>query len=111
MAQRCTPDPSSSRAPVHSALVQKSVTRHHQPGRSAFRLNARVKTYALARGEVQKDGTQLATKVMPFQKFSLQLLMSGFKPNRDRQLGFPAFFQDIVQYMCKAMCALQIIYG
>ena len=26
MAERCTPDPSSSRAPVHSALVQKSVT-------------------------------------------------------------------------------------
>ena len=29
MAQHRTPDPSSSRAPVHSALVQKSVTRHH----------------------------------------------------------------------------------
>ena len=26
MAGRCTPDPSSSRVPVHSALVQKSVT-------------------------------------------------------------------------------------
>ena len=26
MAERCTPDPSSSRVPVHSALVQKSVT-------------------------------------------------------------------------------------
>ncbi len=26
MAERCSPDPSSSRAPVHSALVQKSVT-------------------------------------------------------------------------------------
>ena len=26
MTQRCTPDPSSSRAPVHSALVQISVT-------------------------------------------------------------------------------------
>jgi hypothetical protein len=26
MAERSTPDPSSSRAPVHSALVQKSVT-------------------------------------------------------------------------------------
>ena len=41
MAERCTPDPSSSRAPVHSALVQISVTRHHQPGRPAFRLDAR----------------------------------------------------------------------
>jgi hypothetical protein len=41
MAERRTPDPSSSRAPVHSALVQKSVTRHHQPRRSAFRLDAR----------------------------------------------------------------------
>jgi hypothetical protein len=26
MAERCSPDPSSSRVPVHSALVQKSVT-------------------------------------------------------------------------------------
>jgi hypothetical protein len=26
MAELCTPDPSSSRVPVHSALVQKSVT-------------------------------------------------------------------------------------
>jgi hypothetical protein len=26
MTERCTPDPSSSQAPVHSALVQKSVT-------------------------------------------------------------------------------------
>ena len=41
MAQRRTPDPSSSRAPVHSALVQKSVTRHHQPGRPAFNVDAR----------------------------------------------------------------------
>ncbi len=41
MAQRCSPDPSSSRAPVHSALVQISVTRHHQRGRSAFNLDAR----------------------------------------------------------------------
>src|SRR5581483_3324611 len=41
MAQRCSPDPSSSRAPVHSALVQISVTRHHQRGRSAFSLDAR----------------------------------------------------------------------
>src|SRR5579871_1753370 len=44
MAQRRSPDPSSSRAPVHSALVQKSVTRHHQPGRSAFNVDAREKT-------------------------------------------------------------------
>src|SRR5579859_1208330 len=41
MAQRRSPDPSSSRAPVHSALVQISVTRHHQPGRPAFSLDAR----------------------------------------------------------------------
>src|SRR5579872_6871620 len=41
MAQRCSPDPSSSRAPVHSALVQISVTRHHQRGRPAFKLDAR----------------------------------------------------------------------
>src|SRR4249920_2220383 len=41
MAERCSPDPSSSRAPVHSALVQKSVTRHHQLGRSAFNVDAR----------------------------------------------------------------------
>src|ERR1700733_14857899 len=41
MAEHCTPDPSSSRAPVHSALVQKSVTRHHQPGRPALKLDAR----------------------------------------------------------------------
>jgi len=43
MAQRRSPDPSSSRAPVHSALVQISVTRHHQPGRSAFKMDAREK--------------------------------------------------------------------
>src|SRR3954471_8787831 len=36
MAQRRSPDPSSSRVPVHSALVQISVTRHHQLGRSAL---------------------------------------------------------------------------
>src|ERR1700727_2094357 len=41
VAQRCTPDPSSSRAPVHSALVQISVTRQHQPRRPAFMLDAR----------------------------------------------------------------------
>jgi hypothetical protein len=41
MAQRCTPDPSSSRAPVHSALVQISVTRQHQPRRPAFNSDAR----------------------------------------------------------------------
>src|SRR3984885_2354349 len=41
MAQRRTPDLSSSRAPVHSALVQISVTRHHQPGRPAFISDAR----------------------------------------------------------------------
>jgi hypothetical protein len=41
MAEHRAPDPSSSRAPVHSALVQISVTRHHQPRRSAFRLDAR----------------------------------------------------------------------
>jgi len=36
MAERRSPDPSSSRAPVHSALVQISVTRHHQHSRPAF---------------------------------------------------------------------------
>jgi len=36
MAERRSPDLSSSQAPVHSALVQISVTRHHQPGRPAF---------------------------------------------------------------------------
>ena len=41
MAQHCSPDPSSSQAPVHSALVQISVTRHHQLGRSAFKVDAR----------------------------------------------------------------------
>jgi hypothetical protein len=41
MAEHRSPDPSSSRAPVHSALVQISVTRHHQPGRSAFNVDAR----------------------------------------------------------------------
>src|ERR1700686_1734588 len=41
MAQRRTPDLCWSRAPVDSALVQKSVTRHHQPGRPAFIPDAR----------------------------------------------------------------------
>ncbi len=41
MAEHRSPDPSSSRAPVHSALVQISVTRYHQPRRSAFTLDAR----------------------------------------------------------------------
>src|SRR5205085_9148870 len=36
-----SPDPSSSRAPVRSALVQISVTRHHQHSRPALRLDAR----------------------------------------------------------------------
>src|SRR6266481_1905158 len=39
MAERCTPDPSSSRAPVHSALVQKSVTAITNP---AGRLSVRM---------------------------------------------------------------------
>src|SRR5450631_4867989 len=39
MAERCTPDPSSSRAPVHSALVQKSVTAITNPaGRLSIRM-------------------------------------------------------------------------
>jgi len=48
MAQRRSPDPSSSRAPVHSALVQISVTRHHQPGRPAYWLDARGRSPDLA---------------------------------------------------------------
>ena len=64
MAERCTPDPSSSRAPVHSALVQKSVTRHHQPGRSALTLDARGKSPSKARGKGKKVGTPLASRFM-----------------------------------------------
>jgi hypothetical protein len=41
MTEHRAPDPSSSRAPVHSALVQISVTRHHQPCRPTFSLDAR----------------------------------------------------------------------
>jgi len=54
MAQRRSPDPSSSRAPVHSALVQISVTRHHQPGRPAFNLDARQKEWSWQVGERKK---------------------------------------------------------
>src|SRR5450755_4565502 len=49
MAERRTPDLSSSRAPVHSALVQKSVTAITNPCRSAFRLDARGNLPDLAR--------------------------------------------------------------
>ncbi len=52
MAQHRTPDPSSSRAPVHSALVQISVTRHHQPCRPAFKMDARQ----IARAWQVEDG-------------------------------------------------------
>ena len=39
MAERCSPDPSSSRVPVHSALVQKSVTAITNPaGRLSIRM-------------------------------------------------------------------------
>src|SRR4249920_599197 len=39
MAERCSPDPSSSRVPVHSALVQKSVTAiTNSAGRLSFRM-------------------------------------------------------------------------
>ena len=49
MAEHRTPDPSSSRVPVHSALVQKSVTAITNP---AGRLSVRMlgKLPALARG-------------------------------------------------------------
>ena len=61
VAEHCTPDPSSSRAPVHSALVQKSVTRHHQPCRPAFKLDARGNPPPLARGKHKKVGSRLAS--------------------------------------------------
>src|SRR5215469_15682809 len=41
MAERRSPDLSSSRAPVHSALVQISDTHYHQHSRSTFNLDAR----------------------------------------------------------------------
>ncbi len=68
MAQRRSPDPSSSRAPVHSALVQISVTRHHQRGRSAFKLDARENCCAWQVGESKKlaggllGGAQISRK-------------------------------------------------
>ena len=60
MTERCTPDPSSSRAPVHSALVQKSVTRHHQPRRPAYKSDARGRSRDLASAGRQKDGRRVA---------------------------------------------------
>ena len=74
MAERCTPDPSSSRAPVHSALVQISVTRHHQPRRPAFISDARASLHRLASGRVQIVGCWFATKVM---RSSEEKLVSG----------------------------------
>jgi len=46
MAEHRSPDPSSSRVPVHSALVQKSVTAITYLGRPAFNLDARQKAGA-----------------------------------------------------------------
>src|SRR5579859_2847148 len=60
MAQRCSPDPSSSRAPVHSALVQISVTRHHQRGRPAFKVDARENCCAWQ----VEDGKKLAGRLL-----------------------------------------------
>jgi hypothetical protein len=62
MAERRSPDLSSSRAPVHSALVQKSVTRHHQPCRPAFNLDARQNPAAWQEEEHKKLARSLQPK-------------------------------------------------
>ena len=66
MAQRRSPDLSSSRAPVHSALVQISVTRHHQRGRSAFKLDARENCCAWQ----VEDGKKLAGRLLSTSQIS-----------------------------------------
>jgi hypothetical protein len=53
MAERSTPDPSSSRVPVHSALVQKSVTTSTNLAGRLFVFDAR-KEFADAQEEKQK---------------------------------------------------------
>jgi len=62
MTEHRTPDPSSSQAPVHSALVQKSVTRHHQPGRPAFRLDAKARLREWQEGKRKKMAGSLQLK-------------------------------------------------
>jgi hypothetical protein len=53
MAERSTPDPSSSRVPVHSALVQKSVTTSTNLAGQLFVFDAR-KEFADAQEEKHK---------------------------------------------------------
>jgi hypothetical protein len=53
MAERSTPDPSSSRVPVHSALVQKSVTTSTNVAGQLFVFDAR-KEFADAQEEKHK---------------------------------------------------------
>src|SRR5712671_4290432 len=53
MAERSTPDPSSSRVPVHSALVQKSVTTSTNVAGRLFVFDAR-KEFAAAQEEKHK---------------------------------------------------------
>ena len=60
MAEHGTPDPSSSRAPVHSGIGSKIGYRHHQPCRSAFIRDATGSDCVYARGWQQKVGTKVA---------------------------------------------------
>ncbi len=85
MAQHRTPDPSSSRAPVHSALVQISVTRHHQPRRPAFIVDARGNTGGLAIAPAQIVGRSLASKVTAPQHSALAIVAAPLHaiPARD----------------------------
>jgi hypothetical protein len=65
MAERRSPDPSSSRAPVHSALVQISVTRHHQHSRPAFlwMLGEIPRPWQARDGKKMENGLLLGTNV------------------------------------------------
>jgi hypothetical protein len=62
MAEHGTPDQISSQAPFIQALVQKSVTAHHQPCRPAFIPDAKGKSRHRARGLAQIVGTKVAKK-------------------------------------------------
>src|SRR5215472_14299427 len=104
MAQHRSPDPSSSRAPVHSALVQISVTRHHQPGRSAFNVDAREK----ARSWQVEERKKLAE--------SLQLSNAAFTPSASFSLRVAVLcvrgslqVLDSVAWLC--VYTLESIFG
>ena len=69
MAERCTPDPSSSRVPVHSALVQKSVTVITNLAGRLSGLDARTNAVDAQVTRVRKMAIQLPEREIPNTEF------------------------------------------